>query len=411
MSWTFASPQRTPVHGGRDFPSVRYSASAVEYRGELIVTHGYFYNHQVRHPGWQSNAWAFNFASRKWRKIHEGEQAGAPSARYSCSAVLYDNALYMYGGDDGGHKHSMFNYVFQAWFTELWRFDLRAYSWQQVRPKGKIPPKRALHGAVAVGDSMYVYGGLELADTWRYDFIPQTWTLLVPPPADTDTKDGSHPGRRHAFAMAAAGQGFFVFGGCRHVRGMRPLAFDDLWHFDISTNTWTKKEPPAESPAHPSARSHLSLVRLSSNLLMLYGGALCIPGCSCYGDSWLYKINANSWHSLNATNAPIHRFVSTALCPRPRHVPRHEHPAHLHPSLPTPTLIPPFTLRSEPRRVLLCGVPHPHSPPPLGAGTAKTWWCTSVRAPPISLAASRISRTCTTTPSTGWPFPPTSRRR
>ena len=186
--------------------------------------------------------------TNKWRKLHEGETAGAPSARYSSTAVLYDHALWMYGGDDGGHKTSMFNYVFQAWFTELWRFDLRAYTWQQVRPVGTIPPKRALHGAVVLGDAMYVYGGLELADTWRYDFGPATWSLLVPPPADTDTKDGSHPGRRHAFATAAAGaSGFFIFGGCRHVRGMRPAAFNDMWHFDIAANSVLSH--PATSPS------------------------------------------------------------------------------------------------------------------------------------------------------------------
>ena len=208
MSWSFVAQQRTPVHGGRDFPSVRYSASAVAYKGEMIVTHGYFYNHAIRHPAWQSNAWAFNFASRTWRKVHEGEGAGAPSARYSASAVLYDHALWMFGGDDGGHKKSMFNYIFQAWFDEMWRLDLRTYVWHKVRHE----PLRQLLGAVVVGESMYLYGGLELADTWRYDFKSSTWQLLVPPPANTDVKDDSHPGghppgtypRRYKRAPAAA---------------------------------------------------------------------------------------------------------------------------------------------------------------------------------------------------------------
>ena len=176
----------------------------------------------IRHPAWQSNAWAFNFGSQRWRKIHEGELAGAPSARYSTSSVLYDGALYMFGGDDGGHKKSMFNYVFQAWFDELWRFDLRAYTWQMVRPNGVTPAKRVRRSAVTIGDSMYLYGGLELADTWRYDFGPNKWTLLVPPPADTHTTDGSHPGRRHAFAAAAASEGMYIFGGCRHVSPPTP---------------------------------------------------------------------------------------------------------------------------------------------------------------------------------------------
>jgi len=305
-AWTFAAPQHTPVHGSRTFPSVRYSASAVEYKGELVVTHGYFYNHAIRHPAWQSDAWVFNFGSRKWRKVHEGERAGSPSARYSASAVLHDDALWMYGGDDGGHKTSMFNYIFQAWFDELWRFDLRSYVWNRVQYKsGVSPSKRALHSAVAIGRHMYVYGGLELADTWRFDFDASTWELLIPTPAESDE---THPGRRHAFAAASpTAAGFYIFGGCRHVRGKRPMAFNDLWYYSIAANGWTKLSPTEGLPS-PSARSHLSLVPLSSQTVLLYGGALCIPGCTCHGDTWLWNTAAKSWTELNSSDAPIHRY-------------------------------------------------------------------------------------------------------
>jgi hypothetical protein len=218
-----------------------------------------FYNHAIRHPAWQSSAWAFNFGTKRWREIHGGEKEGAPSARYSCTAVLYDNALWMFGGDDGGHKHSMFNYVFQAWFNQMWRFDLRTYSWQQVRPNGAPPVKRALHSAVTIGNSMYLYGGLELADTWRYDFASASWTLLVPPPADTDTKDGSHPGRRHAFAAAANTGGFYIFGGCRHVsapprprpRPKIPTPMPDHTHAQVPIPTPTPRCPASAAPPPP----------------------------------------------------------------------------------------------------------------------------------------------------------------
>ena len=150
-AWSIASPQREPVTGGVDYPSVRYSASSVMYNGEMIVTHGYFYDHGNRHPAWQSNAWAFNIKLQTWRKIHEGERAGAPSARYCSSAVLFEHGLWLFGGDDGGHKTSMNNYIFNAHFDELWRFDLRSYQWRKVEPRaGPRPPKRALHSAVEV---------------------------------------------------------------------------------------------------------------------------------------------------------------------------------------------------------------------------------------------------------------------
>ena len=137
-AWSIASPQREPVTGGADYPSVRYSASSVMYNGEMIVTHGYFYDHGNRHPAWQSNAWAFNIKQQTWRKIHEGERAGAPSARYCSSAVLFEHGLWLFGGDDGGHKTSMNNYIFNAHFDELWRLDLRSYQWRKVgRGQGK----------------------------------------------------------------------------------------------------------------------------------------------------------------------------------------------------------------------------------------------------------------------------------
>ena len=106
-AWSISSPQRLPVTGGADYPSVRYSASSVMYNGEMIITHGYFYDHGNHHPAWQSNAWAFNIKQQAWRKIHEGERAGSPSARYCSSAVLFEHGLWMFGGDDGGHKTSV----------------------------------------------------------------------------------------------------------------------------------------------------------------------------------------------------------------------------------------------------------------------------------------------------------------
>lgn len=106
-AWSIASPQRLPVTGGADYPSVRYSASSIMYNGEMIITHGYFYDHGNHHPAWQSNAWAFNTKQQTWRKIHEGERAGSPSARYCSSAVLFEHGLWMFGGDDGGHKTSV----------------------------------------------------------------------------------------------------------------------------------------------------------------------------------------------------------------------------------------------------------------------------------------------------------------
>ena len=210
-AWSIVSPQLQPIAGGVQHPSVRYSACSVSYNNPLIVTHGYHYNHEIRHPAWKSDAWSFDYTTQAWRKVHEGERDGAPSARYSGSCVLWDHALWMYGGDDGGHKYRMHNYVFGAHFNEMWRLDLRSFEWRKVIFEGDTPVKRALHASAVLGNEMYVHGGLELSDTWKFHFPTRTWQELATGQAD----DGNHPGRRHAHQMAAGDGCVYLFGGGR----------------------------------------------------------------------------------------------------------------------------------------------------------------------------------------------------
>ena len=97
------------------------------------------------------------------------------------------------------------------------------------------------------------------------------------------------------------------------VRGSKPLAFADMWLFSIGTNSWRliTPSPAFDAPLplrSPAERSHLSLVSLTDSTLLLYGGARCVPGCKCYGDTWVFETRTNAWTQINATDAPIHRY-------------------------------------------------------------------------------------------------------
>ena len=121
----------------------------------------------------------------------------------------------------------------------------------------------------------------------------------------SDGRASSPPGKRHAFAAAAVDDGFYVFGGNRHVKGGKPLNFEDLWKFSIAANAWAEVKPVG---GLPGSRGHHSLLALSPHAILLYGGALCNPGCKCYGDTWLFSATEAKWTFLNATDAPIHRY-------------------------------------------------------------------------------------------------------
>lgn len=92
----------------------------------------------------------------------------------------------------------------------------------------------------------------------------------------------------------------------QHGKGFKPKAFDDLFRFSIASNSWSRVEPV--DGVTPSARSHHSLLSLSPRALLLYGGAICIPGCKCYGDTWVFDVKQSQWTSINASDAPIHRY-------------------------------------------------------------------------------------------------------
>ena len=84
------------------------------------------------------------------------------------------------------------------------------------------------------------------------------------------------------------------------------MAFNDLYKYSISADSWSLVAPA--SGGLPGPRSHHSLVTLSPKAILLYGGALCIPGCKCHGDVWVFDLTTSQWTEINATDAPIHRY-------------------------------------------------------------------------------------------------------
>jgi hypothetical protein len=62
------------------------------------------------------------------------------------------------------------------------------------------------------------------------------------------------------------------------------------------------------------------MVALSNSHLLLYGGALCIPGCTCHGDTWTFDIGTGQWTEHNATgdpDVPIHRYRQSLVLNAP----------------------------------------------------------------------------------------------
>ena len=64
---------------------------------------------------------------------------------------------------------------------ELHMLDLSTNTWTSVSPSGKKPGARYLHSAVMINDAMVVYGGNDKAcgDVWSFNITKRAWTKLA----------------------------------------------------------------------------------------------------------------------------------------------------------------------------------------------------------------------------------------
>jgi len=111
-----------------------------------------------------------NLTTLKWKKATTSE---GPVPRSNHSAVVYKDALYVFGGaDEEGEK-----------LNDFWKLDLRTYQWEQIQARGSAPTGRSGHSAVIYKDLMVVFGGMkditkETNDMFSYDFNTNTWIMF-----------------------------------------------------------------------------------------------------------------------------------------------------------------------------------------------------------------------------------------
>jgi N-acetylneuraminic acid mutarotase len=59
-----------------------------------------------------------------------------------------------FGGYSGRHD-----------LNDTWSFNISTRKWTELQCAGSVPPPRAAHAAVLVGDVMYVFGGVTVDGT------------------------------------------------------------------------------------------------------------------------------------------------------------------------------------------------------------------------------------------------------
>ena len=263
---------------GGDAPSPRINAGAVydpiEHR--IIIYGGRGADGDV------DDMWAFDLATEQWSPM-EQTSGGGPGPRYTHN-MLYDpdqHQLILWSG-----RHTTSSSIS---FNDVWSFDLATERWTLQAPAADQPNAR--YGTAAVLDprsrELVNFAGFTEAgrfdDTWRFAVDTSEWTEI----ATGDVK----PGRRclHMSSYDAREHRMLIFGGAGAPTGR----WDDMWAFDLATATWSDLSPD-QRPSGRSFPTHI--YDPVGHRALVFGGS---PSGSQVSDElWSFDLATNTWEIL-----------------------------------------------------------------------------------------------------------------
>ncbi|XP_078255008.1 kelch domain-containing protein 3 isoform X2 [Rhinoraja longicauda] len=241
----------------------------------------------------------FNAVSLRWMKLppfrseRKDQSPQVPYMRYGHTAVLVDDAIYVWGGRNDT----------EGACNVLYAFDIHSHSWSTPKVHGSIPGARDGHSACALGKSMFIFGGYEqlgIPARWRdfhsatvlgsrmyvfggradrfgpfhsnneiycnrievFDTETNHWLEL---PAAQFLPEG-----RRSHSAFAYNSELYIFGG---YNARLDWHFNDLWKYNPETATWLKVEPKGKGPC-PRRRQCCCMV---GDKVVLFGGTSPCP--------------------------------------------------------------------------------------------------------------------------------------
>ncbi len=189
----------------------------------------------------------------------------------------------------------------------------------------EVPAARGEVGGVwdQAGQRLVFFGGnlgLPVDCVTSNEFADDTWSYVAA--CDTFVAiDGVGPSARgrHAVALDAEGGRMLVHGGRYrddsgggggHGGGSTSYTnFEDLWSFDLATDSWTQLD---NGTSGPSARSNHAMW-VVGDTLYVHGGNTSTSGLSYdpLDDLWAYDLTAGSWSELSVSGGPSERLFHT----------------------------------------------------------------------------------------------------
>jgi len=254
-------------------PSARVQAAAVWSGTELIIWGGLNFLTDV----YFTDGARYNPQTDTWTAM---STVGAPSARYSFTAVWSGTEMIVWGGRS--------NFLFNTGA----RYNPTSDTWTAMTTVG-APAARHTHSAVWAGNQMIVWGGLtgavHLSTGARYTPSPESWTPMTLANAPTG---------RFGHAALWTGNSMLIWGGNRTNQLLSSGGI-----YTISPESWTTMS----TLNAPAARMYPLAVWSGTEMLMW--GGFTFGSVIAEGGIW----SNNSWSPMSTFNEPAARYSHSGV--------------------------------------------------------------------------------------------------
>ncbi|SIO73651.1 Galactose oxidase central domain [Babesia microti strain RI] len=198
-----------------------------------------------------------------------------PSPRNNATLTLINNnELFLFGGEYcNGNIFNLYN--------DSYIYDLNVNKWSLIKCNNK-PKPRCSHQIVKYNDVLFMFGG-EFATKNEYFHYNDLWTFTLTNKTWIEIKtNGTIPSGRSGHKMGIWNDNIILFGGF-YDTNYECKYHNDLYLYNIKSNTWSKLESINPGPIPRSA----SIFSIKDNILFIYGGYSKINDIGiAHSDTW-----------------------------------------------------------------------------------------------------------------------------
>lgn len=186
--------------------------------------------------------------------------------------------------------------------NDVWAFSLANHTWQDLSPSsGPAPSPRYTANAIfdPVQDQMIVWAGLgssQFNDVWGFDLDSNTWSEYQPPEPRPNRRYGTAAVYDPVMKHLVTFAGFTDQG-----------RFQDTWRFDIDQVTWENVTPDVDNP--PQRCLHSAAYDSRNHRFIIYGG----QQSGALDDIWAFDLTNNSWQELTPDDSPQGRWFPSLI--------------------------------------------------------------------------------------------------